>query len=123
MIIFSRNNSNYDQQNMRDMLLTTRDPVINEIINHPRDTITVVGDIHRSQMILSNVNNLFWFKITATQNGQDVLYLRSFHFYVCFRPYFGNIPAKYCVNPPEYRGIADVTGYYGVWELVTYGNI
>lgn len=130
MITFSRENSNYIKENMVDMLLRVPSMDIQELINHSTDKITVMGDIHRSQFEAGNINNCFWFKITGTRDGKDVLYIRSMHLYVCFRQYYydnnGNVYLMDCINPPEQFGtdIADISNLYGHWELrkITYGH-
>ena len=124
---FSKQTSNYNKQNIADVLNVVPDAEISKLLHHPKDTIRIEGDIHRSQMSSDNPYHNFWFKISGKQNGKELTHLRSYHIFVCFRLYQYNYDTwsyepNQCVNPDEEPGkdIADISKWTGFWE---YTNI
>lgn len=125
VVFFSKQFSNYNQQNIVDLLSTIPDPNINYLIHHVSDGIKVMGDIHRSQITSDNPNNNFWLKIRGNSSEFDTGYLNSVHIFVCFREYNYNkrskryTPGK-CINPPVRNGtdLADISQLNGYWEFV-----
>jgi hypothetical protein len=125
VVVFSKQFSNYNQQNIVDLLNTVPDHNINYLINHPTDHIKVMGDIHRSQITSDNPNNNFWLKIRGLSSEFDTGYLNSVHIFVCFREYNYNkrarsyTPGK-CINPSLKSGtdLADISQLSGYWEFV-----
>lgn len=114
VVSFSKEKSNYSQRNILDILYSINDPNIQYILNSPNvsDIIIVSGDIHKSQFISDNIYDNFWFKIKAYINHQEIYYLSSVHFYVCY-----NI-GYMCINPPvDNRGLPIMKGLKGRWEL------
>lgn len=130
-VTFSKQASNYHPQNLIDILQYIPDKNIRDLAKHSKDSIKVIGDIHRSQFI-ADKPGLFWFKIKGYKNGEEVPGLSSVHIFVCFRQFRLDkkkkkyIPAKKCINPKPFPGtdIADITRLFGTWEFVdiTYGH-
>lgn len=132
VVKFSKQNSNYTQQNIIDILsvVSMQNPLIYNLMMSPNDYILVQGDIHRSQFTSDNINNNYWFKIKGYINDFPVAELSAAHVYVCFRKIiFNYINQQYviggCVNPRPYKGtdLADISNMRGTWEFVkiTYG--
>jgi len=131
-VTFSKQHSNYNPQNLVDMLSNIPNDFIKGIVNHPTDYVKVIGDIHRSQMTSDNPKNNYWFKIKIYVDGENVPEFNSVHIYVCFRTYV-YLPKKRiykpgkCTNPRETMGtdIADISGIVGYWEYVkiTYSHM
>lgn len=130
VVVFSKQNTNYNQQNIIDILKMIRDPTIQYLIRHPVDTLTVFGDIHNSQWTSDNPKNHYWFKIKGFSSTIDTSFLSSIHIYVCFRLYKiikGRYIPQKCINPPmkKQTDIADISKLTGFWEFVriTYGHV
>ena len=133
VVKFSKQQSNYTQQNIIDVLsvASMENPLIYNLMMSPYDYILVEGDVHRSQFTADNTWNNFWIKIKGfTSDGFPIPELKAAHIYLCFR----NIVFDYrsrqfiiggCINPPEKKGtdIADISQLRGTWEFVriTYG--
>jgi len=130
-VTFSKKESNFNKQNLADLLSTVPDKTINYLINHPTDYIKVVGDIHNSQWTADNPKGLYWFKIKGVKNGEDIPELRSIHIYVCFRQFKCDkktskyMPGK-CIVPKMIgnTGLPDLSGLFGSWEFskITYSH-
>ena len=123
VVLFSKKQSNYVQQNLIDILKSIPDPTIRRLAKHSKDHVKVIGDIHRSQWIAENPFGLFWFKIKGQQNNQNIPYLSSVHIYVCYRLlHFNSISMSYtpgyCIapNPIPNTDLPDLTGLMGHWE-------
>ena len=122
VVIFTKQKSNYNQQNIIDILSVVNHPTINHLIHSPRDYIRVVGDIHRSQFTSDNPQNYFWFKIQAFVNDMAIPELNAVHIYVCFQQYVFNYRTKQyilgsCINPEGSTDIADISGLMGFWQF------
>ena len=126
---FSKKNSNYNQQNIVDVLMQaarTKDPNIYQYITSNNFIVKVEGDIHRSQWTADNTQNNYWIKIKIyDSNMMPVSGYTALHIYVCFQTYmyhyqtnkmiFGN-----CINPLPKKGtdIADISNLNGFWTFV-----
>ena len=128
VVIFSKQNSNYTQQNIIDILSVINHPTINFLIHSQRDYIKVVGDIHRSQFTSDNPENFYWFKIQGYMNDFVIPEFKAVHVYVCFRQMQFNYNTRQyvmggCINPESRTDIADISGLMGFWEFkkITYG--
>jgi hypothetical protein len=132
VVKFSKQNSNYIQQNIIDILQTTvPDKKINKLANDKNDNnyIKIIGDIHRSQMTIDNPYGLFWFKIKAYEDGKELYLLSAVHIYVCFRlmkfikKKNGYFPGE-CIIPYNIPGtdLPDISRLVGHWEFakITY---
>jgi hypothetical protein len=133
VVKFSKQDSNYTQQNIIDILTVAsmQNPLIYNLMMSPYHYILVEGDIHRSQFTADNTKNNFWFKIKGfTNDGFPMAELAAAHIYVCYRKIvFDYRTQQYviggCVNPRPIKGtdIADINRMRGTWEFVkiTYG--
>ena len=128
VVIFSKQNSNYTQQNIIDILSVINHPTINYLIHSQRDYIKIVGDIHRSQFTSDNPQNYFWFKLQGYMNDFLIPELKAAHVYVCFRQMSLNYnTGQYvmggCINPEGRTDVADISGLMGFWEYkkITFG--
>jgi len=133
VVKFSKQNSNYTQQNIIDILsvASMQNPLIYNLMMSPHNYILVEGDIHRSQFTADNTKNNFWFKIKGfTSDGMPLAELSAAHIYVCFRKIiFDYRTQQYviggCINPRPFKGtdLADISRMRGTWEFVkmTYG--
>jgi hypothetical protein len=128
VVIFTKQNSNYTQQNIIDVLSVINHPTINYLIHSQRDYIKVVGDIHRSQFTSDNPQNYFWFKIQGYMNDFLIPDFKAVHIYVCFRQMQFNYNTRQyvmggCINPEGHTDIADISGLMGFWEFkkITFG--
>jgi hypothetical protein len=129
VVFFSKQESNYTQNNLVNLLQYIPEQGISYLANHLTDSIIVKGDIHRSQYSSSNPDNYFWFKIEGYQDGEEIKFMRSIHIFVCFRLYkYSHFTKGYiagdCINPESYTDIADVGKLTGQWEFagITYGH-
>lgn len=129
VLTFSKNNSNYTQQNISDVLMQaarTKDPNIYKYIVSNNYIVKVEGDIHRSQWTSDNTHNNYWIKIKIYDNEMmPVPGYSALHIYVCFQTImfhyqnnkyiFGN-----CINPNAKKGtdIADISLLNGYWSFV-----
>ena len=123
VVSFSKQYSNYNKQNIVDLLSVIPDKNINYLVNHPTDYIKVMGDIHRSQITSDNPDNNFWLKIKGYSSEFDTSYMNSVHIFVCFREYTfrkKKYVAGKCTNPPVRTGtdLADIDNLLGYWEFV-----
>ena len=128
VVIFTKQNSNYTQQNIIDILSVINHPTLNYLIHSQRDYIKVVGDIHRSQFTSDNPENYFWLKIQAYVNDMLLPEFRAVHVYVCFRQFTldyrtGQYVTGGCINPEGRTDVADISGLMGYWQFkkITYG--
>ena len=128
VVIFSKQNSNYTQQNIIDILSVINHPTINYLLHSQRDYIKIVGDIHRSQFTSDNPQNYFWFKLQGYMNDFLIPELKAAHVYVCFRQMSLNYnTGQYvmggCINPEGRTDVADISGLMGFWEYkkITFG--
>jgi hypothetical protein len=122
-IKFTKQNTNYHHQNIVDLLGNVNDPVIQSAIHNPKQTIQVLGDIHRSQFLADNPDNLFWLRLRVyDETGSVIPGYEGIHIFVCFRllQYSkNNYIMGPCITPPTFQGkdIADISQLFGFWEF------
>lgn len=118
VVLFTKQNSNYHQQNLIDLLFVSGDPLIAHMINDPDGVIQIIGDIHYSQWTHDNPNHYYWFKVTGLYKAKIVPELEAVHVYVCFRKLNKFSQPMECINPPRHPGsdAADIRGLRGYWE-------
>lgn len=120
---FTKQNTNYNHQNIIDLLTNINDPVIKKALNDDKQTIQVMGDIHRSQFLADNPENFFWLRLRIyDETGMVIPGYEGLHIFVCFRllKFSGNnYVMGQCITPPTYRGkdIANVSQLFGFWEF------
>ena len=134
VVRFSKQKSNYNQQNIVDIIATAsiKNPLLYQLMMSPTHTLLVQGDIHNSQYTYDNIKNNYWFKLKGyDENGVLIPELRAAHIYVCFvQMVYDYKKQQYktsaCYNPPPKKGtdIADISGVVGLWQYVriTYGT-
>lgn len=123
MIEFTKQYTNYHQQNIIDLLRNINHPIIIQALNHSKQVIQVIGDIHRSQFLANNPEEYFWLRIKIfDETGYVIAGYESIHIFVAFRLLnFNN--GKYMIgrsiNPPtkENTDIADISKFVGFWEF------
>ena len=128
-ILFSENESNYNKQNIVDIIsiATSTNQNLYNIMVSDFNYILVDGDIHKSQWSSDNRADNFWIKIKAfSGNHKPIPGLKAMHIYLCFRPIVYNYMiqnyslGEVCINPPVYKGtnLPDLTNLNGVWDFV-----
>lgn len=133
VIKFTKENTNYDKQNIFNILSIIPDELIQSLIYSQQDYLVVEGDIHRSQFLAENKMNNYWFKIRGyTSNGFSIPELGAAHIFVCWRKFIYDYKTKNfvigkCINPRPFKGtdIADISRLKGYWEYtgITYGSM
>lgn len=128
VLIFSKKNTNYTQQNIVDVLMQASqvDQKIYFFVNSPNHIVKIEGDIHRSQWTADNINNNFWLKIRIYDiNMKPIFGYKALHIYVCFQTITYDYKTNQfifgkCVNPIVKKGtdIADIRNYNGFWSFV-----
>lgn len=128
VVYFSKQKSNYNQQNIIDILSVINNPLITSLMHSPYDYINIVGDIHRSQWTSDNPKNYFWLKIQGFIDDMPVPELKAAHIYVCFSQYIldyktGQYIMGNCINPEGKTDVADISNLMGFWQFkkITYG--
>lgn len=127
-IIFTKQNTNYHQQNIIDLLNSINDPVIQEAIVNNKKQVKILGDIHRTQFLSDNPENYFWLRISVLDENQlPIIGYSGVHIFLCFRLFKyrkGLYIRGKCINPPTLNNtdIADVSKLFGGWEFrkITY---
>lgn len=128
VLTFSKKNSNYNQQNISDVLMQASqvDGKLYQYIVSGSYIVKVEGDIHRSQWTSDNTQNNYWIKIKVYDSDMmPVQGYTALHIYVCFQTImynyrqnnyiFGN-----CINPLPKEGtdIAEINNLNGYWSFV-----
>lgn len=130
VVKYSKEVSNYNKQNLYDLLINVPDQYISELAkyNSEKYYIKIMGDIHRSQYI-SGSNNLFWFKIKGYSDGKEIPEFNSIHIYVCFRLFNfknSNYILGKCVIPDVIKetDLPNISNLMGFWEFrdISYGH-
>jgi hypothetical protein len=134
MLYFENPESNYNQQNMVDIItyLSSMDNTIYEIMNSSFNYILVSGDVHKSQFLAENKGDNYWITIKAfSGNHKPIPGYKAIHIFLCFKQMtYDYMSNQYyftdtCINPPKYKGtdIADISNLMGIWQYVnhTYG--
>jgi len=128
VVYFTKDSSNYNQQNIIDILSVINNNLIQYLLRDPVNYILVEGDIHRSQWTSDNPQNYFWLKIKGFIDDIPVPELRAAHVYLCFREQvFDRNTGQYiygtCFNPEGRTDVADISNRMGYWQFVkiTYG--
>lgn len=128
-IVFTKQNTNYNHDNIKTLIESIPDPIIQHAIYNEKQIVKIHGDIHKSQFLTDNPENYYWLRLSITDEyGMPIIDYSGVHLFLCFR-LLKYVKHKYitgpCINPPSLNNtdIADISNLFGVWEFrkITYG--
>lgn len=118
---------NFDDQNLKDVIGSINDPVIQEAFHADEERIIVDGPVHRTQLTSDNPEHYFWIRlIVHDQDGQIIPSYGAVHVFMCYQLWHWNgrnYRLGNCIVPPSYPDqpdIADIRRLYGYWRPVRF---